>query len=133
MTEIHHGGCLCGAVRITVRGGLSPVSFCHCSQCRRQTGHFYATTDAAVDDVSITGEEAISRYRSSPEAERGFCSKCGSALFWRADHSGRMSIMAGLFDMPTGIDGGYHIYCADKGDYYAINDALPQYAASSTV
>ncbi|UJW74009.1 GFA family protein [Rhizobium sp. SL42] len=133
MTEIHHGGCLCGAVSIAVRGALSPVSFCHCSQCRRQTGHFYATTDAAVDDVEILGAEAIAFYRSSPEAERGFCSKCGSALFWRADNSGRMSIMAGLFDTPTGLDGGYHIYCADKGDYYAINDALPQYSASSTV
>ncbi len=41
--------------------------------------------------------------------------------------------MAGLFDQPTGIAGGYHIYCADKGDYYTINDDLPQYPAGSTV
>ncbi|WP_230171783.1 GFA family protein [Rhizobium sp. CECT 9324] len=133
MSEIHSGGCLCQAVRLTVRGKLNPVSFCHCSQCRRQTGHIYATTDAAMDDVVITGADAISYYRSSPEAQRGFCRLCGSALFWRADDSGRMSIMAGLFDQPTGIAGGYHIYCADKGDYYTINDDLPQYPASSTV
>jgi hypothetical protein len=86
-----------------------------------------------MDDVVITGADAISYYRSSPEAQRGFCRLCGSALFWRADDSGRMSIMAGLFDQPTGIAGGYHIYCADKGDYYTINDDLPQYPASSTV
>lgn len=130
MTETHQGGCLCGAVRITVRGQLGSVGYCHCTQCRRQTGHFYATTDAAVDELDITGSESISLYRSSPEAERGFCSQCGSALFWRADNAKRISLMAGLFDAPTGIAGAYHIYCADKGDYYEIDDDLPQYAAS---
>ncbi|MBC2773217.1 GFA family protein [Rhizobium sp. AQ_MP] len=131
MNEEKTGRCLCGAVTITVRGKLGPVSFCHCSQCRRQTGLYYATTDAAVDDVVIDGRESIGTFRASPEAERAFCRDCGSPLYWKQDDGERISIMAGLFPNPTGLRAAYHIFCADKGDFYAINDGLPQYAASS--
>jgi hypothetical protein len=37
------GGCLCGAVRYEVRGPLRPVVYCHCTQCRRTSGHFSAS------------------------------------------------------------------------------------------
>lgn len=36
--------------------------------------------------------------------------------------------MAGTFDQPTGLAIGKHIFCADKGDYYEIEDGVPQYA-----
>ncbi|PYB75265.1 GFA family protein [Rhizobium wuzhouense] len=124
------GKCLCGAVEVTVTGELGSVGYCHCSQCRRQTGLYYATTNVAVDDVTIAGEENISRYRASPGAERAFCRTCGSALFWKGDGEKTVSLMAGLFEAPTGLAGGYHIYCADKGDFYEINDGLPKFAAS---
>ena len=130
MNEDKTGGCLCGAVTITVRGKLGPVSYCHCSQCRRQTGLYYATTDAALSEVEISGREKIGAYRASPDAERAFCRDCGSALYWRGDGEARISLMAGLFPNPTALEGGYHIYCADKGDFYDIEDGLPQYAAS---
>ena len=74
------GRCLCGAVTITVRGKLGPVSYCHCSQCRRQTGLYYATTDAVIIDVEITGRDSIGTFRASADAERAFCGVCGSAL-----------------------------------------------------
>ncbi|KPF53969.1 GFA family protein [Rhizobium sp. AAP116] len=124
------GRCLCGAVTITVRGKLGPVSYCHCSQCRRQTGLYYATTDALITDVEITGRDSIWTFRASADAERAFCRQCGSALYWKGDGEGRISLLAGLFPNPTEFEGGYHIFCADKGDFYEINDGLPQYAAS---
>lgn len=124
------GRCLCGAVTITVRGKLGPVSYCHCSQCRRQTGLYYATTDAVITDVEITGRDSIGTFRASADAERAFCGVCGSALYWKGDGEGRISLMAGLFPNPTEFDGGYHIFCADKGDFYEIADGLPQYAAT---
>jgi hypothetical protein len=132
MTEKTAGKCLCGAVTIAVAGKLGSVGYCHCTQCRRQTGLYYATTNALVADVAIHGEEHISRYRASPDAERAFCSVCGSALYWKGDGEATISLMAGLFDAPTGLTGGYHIYCADKGDFYEINDGLPQFAASQS-
>lgn len=132
MQKTHAGRCLCGGITITVSGKLGPVSYCHCSQCRRQTGLYYATTDASVNEVEITGRDRIGAFRASPEAERAFCRDCGSPLYWKADGKQTISLMAGLFDAPTGLTGGYHIYCADKGDFYEINDGLPQFAASQS-
>jgi hypothetical protein len=42
-----------------------------------------------------------------------------------------MSILAGAFDEPNGLRFGYHIFCADKGDFYEIPDGVPQYAGRS--
>lgn len=129
--EMHEGGCLCGAVRFRTRGRLREVVACHCSQCRRQTGLYYAATSIPDAQLSVSGGEAITWYRASDTASRGFCSRCGSALFWRRDGSGITAILAGAFDMPTGLRLARHIFCADKGDFYEISDGLPQYPASA--
>ncbi len=128
MSETHSGHCLCGAVRFRTSGKLREVIACHCSQCRRQTGHFYAATNVQDDGLAVEGAESVTWYRASDTASRGFCRTCGSALFWKGDGSDYTSIMAGAFDQPTGLKIGVHIFCADKGDYYEIADHAPQYA-----
>ncbi|CAK7259069.1 MULTISPECIES: GFA family protein [unclassified Shinella] len=128
MSEEHTGHCLCGAVRFRTKGPLREVIACHCSQCRRQTGHFYAATNVPDDALTVEGGENVTWYRASDMAGRGFCRTCGSALFWKGDGTNYTSIMAGTFDLPTGLAIGKHIFCADKGDYYEIEDGLPQYA-----
>ncbi|WP_275782930.1 GFA family protein [Pararhizobium gei] len=130
MTDMHTGSCNCGAVRFSTRGVLREVVACHCSQCRRQTGLYYAATNVLDRDLEVTGAGNVTWYRSSPEAQRGFCRTCGSALFWKMDGQDYTSIMAGVFDLPTGLAIGRHIFCADKGDFYAIEDGLPQFAQS---
>jgi hypothetical protein len=126
MSETHTGACLCGAVRFTTRGSLRGVVYCHCSQCRRQTGHYYAATNVSNENLEIAGDENLSWYRASDFAQRGFCRSCGSALFWKRDEADYVSIMAGSFDTPSGLKGEKHIFVADKGDYYEIADGLPQ-------
>ena len=64
-------------------------------------------------------------YAASDEAERGFCATCGSALFWRRRDADSVSVMAGCLDAPTGLRGSVHIFTADKGDYYELDDGLP--------
>ena len=123
------GGCLCGAVRYEVRGPLRPVVNCHCSQCRRWGGHFAAATAARREDLTLVESGGLRWYGSSPTARRGFCSACGSGLFWEAVSGGRVSIMAGTLDGPTGLDTAAHIFAADAGDYYAIHDDLPRHPA----
>ncbi len=132
MNDEKTGHCLCGAVRFRTRGQLREVIACHCSQCRRQTGLFYAATNVSLDRLDVEGMESVSWYRASDAARRGFCRTCGSALFWQADGADYMSIMAGAFDQPSGLTIGYHIFCADKGDFYEINDDRPQYRAGRT-
>ncbi|AFL52665.1 hypothetical protein ABIE78_001454 [Sinorhizobium fredii] len=130
MTDIHEGGCLCGAVRFKTQGKLRELIFCHCSQCRKQTGLYYAATNVLDNQMDVQGADEITWYRSSSAARRGFCRHCGSALFWKADGLDYTSILAGTFDGPTGLEPGYHIFCADKGDFYDIGDDLPRFAES---
>jgi hypothetical protein len=125
---MHKGSCLCGAVRITVDGELPPPDACHCGQCRKQSGHFWASTDVPKDRVRIEGEDRISWFQSSEKVRRGFCSVCGSVLFWDPPHRPAIAIAMGCFDKPTGTKLGHHIFVADKGDYYEIADGLPQNA-----
>ncbi len=128
MEEKNSGGCLCGSVRFETRGPLRTVTACHCSQCRRQTGLYYAATAVDEENLHVHGEQKLSWYRASDSARRGFCSICGSALFWKADRSTQISILAGAFDQPSGLVMGEHIYCADKGDFYDIpDDEVPRH------
>jgi hypothetical protein len=124
------GGCLCGGVRYEVEGPLRDVVACHCSQCRRSSGHFVAATGTAADKVTFTRSETLSWYASSDRAERGFCGRCGSSLFWRPTGSEHpwLGIMAGTLDAPTHLKLVQHIFVADKSDYYAITDGAPQLA-----
>ncbi len=118
------GGCLCGAVRYRVAGPLRPVVACHCRECRRASGHYVAATAAARDAVSIEGE--VAWFASSPAARRGFCRTCGANLFWERPGSGRISIWAGSLDAARGLRLAGHIFVAEKGSYYDIEDGLPQ-------
>lgn len=131
MTDLRTGGCLCGAVRYTIAGPMGKVNYCHCSQCRRQSGHHNASANVADGDLEVEGARHLTWYSASPQARRGFCSICGSALFWKHDMQNETSVMAGSFDTPTGLESGVHIFVADKGDYYEIADSLPQYPGSS--
>lgn len=119
------GSCLCGAVRYRVNGALRPVIACHCQQCRKSSGHHVAATSALRDAVEIEGE--VTWYASSDTAHRGFCSTCGSNLFWDGPGS-HLSIFAGTLDGDPGVRLAGHIFCADKGAYYEIADGLPQAA-----
>jgi len=125
------GGCLCGAVRYSVTGPLRAVVLCHCTQCRRHTGHFMAATAARHRDFRLEEAAELRWYASSEQARRGFCGRCGSTLFWQAEARDYVSIAAGTLDGDTGLESACHIHVSDKGDYYSIDDGLPQHADGS--
>jgi len=120
------GGCLCGAVRYEVRGPLRPVVMCHCTQCARVTGHVMAATAARHGDFRLVSEGGLGWYASSAEARRGFCTRCGSTLFWQGNGRDYVSIAAGTLDDSSGLHTACHIFTADKGGYYEIGDSAPQ-------
>ena len=124
------GRCLCGRVTLVAERLGRDVVYCHCSQCRRQSGHCYAATDVLDEHLSVTDDDALAWYAASDEAKRGFCRHCGSALFWKADGSAKTSILVGCLDAPTGLAGKAHIFVADKGDYYELDDGLARHAGS---
>ena len=120
------GGCLCGGVRYRVTGPLRPIIYCHCRQCRRTSGHFVAATAVAKDALHIEADESLEWFASSEFASRGFCSRCGSSLFWRPETRDYVCIMAGTLDESIGLRAVEHIYVRDKGDYYDLTDDLPK-------
>jgi len=123
------GGCHCGRVRYRARHVGKEVTECHCSQCRKQSGHRYASTGTRASDIEIEGEANLTWYRASPAAERGFCSTCGSHLFWKArEGDDHVAILAASVDEPSGLRMVKHIFVDSKGDYYEITDGLPQFA-----
>ena len=124
---MQRGSCLCGAVRFEIEGPLGEVDACHCAQCRRWSGHYWASTDVKRSAVTIAGEEKVSWFQSSKKVRRGFCSNCGSALFWQPLGQDRIAIAMGALEAPTGAALAKHIFTRHKGDYYEIADALPRH------
>jgi len=95
------GHCLCGAVSITVAGEHDPrVGACHCRMCQRWSGGLFVCFTAAASAVTVTGE--VARYRSSAFAERAFCPRCGSHLWFNDVEEGKepesYALMPGLFN-----------------------------------
>lgn len=121
---MYRGSCLCGAVTFTASAAAKDPSACHCSQCRKQSGHYWAAMQ--VEDTALTVTGDVRWYAASPIAKRGFCPTCGSFLFWKGHAEPDTGVALGALDGPTGLRLERHIFTADKGDYYDIADNVPQ-------
>ena len=120
--------CLCGGVTLEIAGKLErQPEACHCTQCRKQTGHYLASTNVPRSALTVAGEDKLGWYRSSEKVRRGFCATCGSVLFFDPPARDWIGIAMGAFDAPTGTRLAKHIFTADKGDYYEIEGDLPQH------
>ena len=126
---MHKGSCLCGAVKLEVEGDLSAPDACHCSQCRKWTGHYLVSGDVRRTALKIHGSDHLTWFQSSRKVRRGFCSTCGASLFFdpldKEKHNW-IGVSMGAFDTPTDTKLALHIFVAEKGDYYEIMDDLPQ-------
>jgi hypothetical protein len=120
------GGCLCGAVRYEVTGALRDVIVCHCAMCRRTHGHIGAYTAAPKDALRVTQARGLRWYTSSAIARRGFCGECGGSLFWEPAAKEYVAIAAGTLDAPTGLKTVMQIHVESAGDYYAIDERIPE-------
>lgn len=76
------GQCLCEAVQFSFEVEKPDFYACHCSICRKWGGG-PALCVAASGDIDFQGEDSITLYASSDWANRGFCSTCGTNLFYQ--------------------------------------------------
>lgn len=130
-TRTLHGHCLCGAVGFTLEPPLREIIVCHCSRCRRWSGHVWACTAVPMDRFKFDrGQAGVHWFQESERISRGSCRNCGTALFFRPSDLSRMSVSAGSLDLPTGLTQAAHIFVADKGDYYETPQDAPCYAQS---
>ena len=121
------GSCECQGVVFELIGELRDVVFCHCSQCRKTSGHYWAATQVSKGNLNLIKATSLSWYDSSDKARRGFCSVCGSSMFYERKGIDKISVSAGSLEIPTSLDRMRHIYVTSKGDYYDISDELPQF------
>lgn len=119
------GRCECGAVRYRSDGPWRDIITCHCKQCRRLSGHVWAATAVPVGALTFDHDTGLAWYRSSEIAERGFCTRCGSGLFYRPRGKGYIAVGAGTLDDATGLAHIEEVFAADKSDYYALAGDVP--------
>lgn len=131
MTTSQSGGCLCGAVRYTLKDPQDHIDVCHCSMCRKFSGGIGLGLEVPLDGAVWQGEENIGVYKSSAWAERGFCKTCGSSLFYRMPPSdvsakGMLSLCAGSLDDLNGLPLTTEIFIDNKPDSYTFAGDLKQ-------
>jgi hypothetical protein len=116
------GHCLCGAVTI-----LSPeardIGVCHCGFCRRWSGGPMLAVHCGRD-VRFDGSDHIGVYASSEWAERAFCKRCGTHLYYRLLPTGEYFVPAGAFDT-NDFQMASQIYIDRKPGYYAFANQTP--------
>lgn len=109
--------CLCGAVRLGVTPKDHEVGACHCSMCRKWGGGPLLAVEVGRD-VRIEGEEYIATYDSSAWAERGFCARCGTHLFYRLKEDGTYIMPVGLIGDDAPWTFTQQIFIDEKPGYY---------------
>lgn len=118
-SRVGKGRCLCGKIRITAKEMSHHVGSCHCHMCRLWGGGPLMAVDCG-SDVQFEGEAHIQVYNSSAWAERGFCSHCGSHLFYRLKKNNQHIIPAGLFDHDEDFRFDHQIFIDEKPPYYTF-------------
>lgn len=118
------GTCLCGAVSVTAPDQHS-LSACHCSMCRRWGGGPLLNVHCGTE-VAITGLADVTVFQSSQWAERAFCAKCGTHLYYRLRPANDYIVPAGLFQDGTQFKFEEQIFVDSKPSYYEFANATEQ-------
>lgn len=115
------GGCQCGRVRYRVKIDNDEAYLCHCRMCQKATGGVAAAfKNVLAEDVAWEREPDY--FASSPIAERGFCSACGTPLTFRYPDSPKIDLTIGSFDDPFRFRPTSH---------FAVDTMLPDWVDTS--
>ena len=123
------GSCLCGAVVFIASLPSKWCSHCHCSMCRKAHGAGYVTwLGFEQEQVTFTaGEQQLVWYESSPGAQRGFCSQCGSSMFFRSQRwAGELHIALGCISDAIDRQPQANVFFDEHVDWMPIDHSLKQ-------
>jgi len=123
------GSCLCGSIRYTVSAAIDHAENCHCGMCRKAAGAAFSTNALVpASALTVEGSEHLGTYRSSPNRERCFCSKCGSPLFIkRLNAPEHIVITLGTLDDDPIVKPTRHVFFGSKAPWYDPDSTLPHY------
>jgi hypothetical protein len=100
MSDAFTGGCQCGAVRFRATVLTDNAHICHCRMCQKAVGNFFAALVGVPKEAVTWTRGRPSAFRSSAHVERGFCSACGTPLFYDDVNSPNIALTIGSFDDP---------------------------------
>lgn len=101
MADQMTGGCACGRVRYTAAIHDDDAYLCHCRMCQRASGSV-SLAMKNVEQGAVEWSREPDWYRSSPIAQRPFCSECGTSLGFRYDEdTTKMDLTVASFDEPS--------------------------------
>jgi hypothetical protein len=123
------GNCLCGGVAFTVTLPSKWCAHCHCTLCRKAHGAGYVTwvgfeQDRVRFDVG-TGQ--LEWYESSAGAQRGFCRRCGSTMFFKSERwAGELHIAVGSLDGELDRQPAANVFFDAHVEWMPIDHSLKQ-------
>jgi hypothetical protein len=133
-SEVHAAGqCLCGAVRIALKGVPVRMAQCHCRDCQRASGTGHASNAIfSAADVKVTGEtKSYTVTADSGNAyTRHFCPICGARMF--ATHSGRPGMVivpVGTLDDTSWFAPQAVLYTRSRPVWDMTTDSVPNFEA----
>lgn len=109
--------CLCGAVRFSCPDARE-IGACHCGFCRRWGGGPLLAVHCGPD-VKFEATDQVEAYASSDWAQRGFCKRCGTHLYYKLLPTGEYFIPAGTFETDA-FEIATQLFIDRKPDYYAF-------------
>lgn len=112
-----------------MKGSPLWCAHCHCTMCRQTHGAAFVTwVGYKTEDVSITEKDAtLIWHQSSDDAERGFCSVCGSSIFFRSGQwPGEFHITLSNIEEPHQIVPQGHAFYGTHVNWVVIADDLPR-------
>lgn len=126
---VSRGSCLCGAVRFSAKLLSKWVAHCHCTRCQRAHGAAFITwAGFEAPQVDVADPEGLLRWHVAAEGgSRGFCSRCGSPMFFRSERwPGELHIARALFTDPIDREPQEHVYYETHVPWVSISDGLPR-------
>lgn len=133
MTTKDHasGQCLCGAVSFTVKFPTKEVAHCHCPTCRYWQATAFATwvcVEPAQQATIDAPSGGLRWFSLTPQAQRGFCARCGTPLFFRSTNwPGEIHISRGAFTDPVDREPSAHYHWEQRVPWLEVVDDLPKH------
>ena len=128
----YKGRCLCRGLRFAFGEPVGGSAHCHCSMCREAHGAATVTWIVTFEaNFRITaGEDLLHWYSSSEEAQRGFCSRCGTTMFFKSTLCpGEVHVTRANLETKAPKEPGFHCFWEERVSWLDFADDLPKLTA----
>ncbi|MDU8910072.1 GFA family protein [Aestuariicoccus sp. MJ-SS9] len=127
--QIQQGQCLCGAVQVTLSGGMGLTMQCHCSECQTVMGGGPAYI-TMVDRSAVTMSGEVGRYtvkgNSGGDVTRCFCPVCGTPTHSELEkYPDKYVLKVGIFAPQSAAAPAIAIWTGSAPDWHPIPEGIP--------